>query len=140
MASFMPAELQTQCVTTINLTLLPQPIVALNNYPNPLYQMLNVNKSTFLQGILPPLENHDRNNDTNGEHQLGGEDIRLLPLPLWPTNMAWTIVWTSWLLHCILNRVFATSHCTQSCSTIPITHFTHLFVSCADIRKDTAAN
>ena len=64
----------------------------LNRYPFPVFQMLNVNWSDFLEGILPNLQSHDLKNDTNGEHQLGGGDIRLLPLPLWSTNVAWAIV------------------------------------------------
>ena len=49
--------------------------------------MLNVNWSAFLEGILPTLQNHDWNNGTNGGHQLSGGDLRLLLLPLWPTNV-----------------------------------------------------
>ena len=31
-------------------------------------------------------------------HQFDGADLRLLPLPLWPTNVKWAIMWASRLL------------------------------------------
>ena len=39
----------------------------LNIYPFPVYQMLNVNWSTFLEGIFTKMQSHDWNNDTNEE-------------------------------------------------------------------------
>ena len=38
-----------------NSILLPQFTDTLNIYPSPVYQVLNVNWSTFLKGILPTL-------------------------------------------------------------------------------------
>ena len=75
-----------------------QPTDTLNGYPSPVYQMLNVNWSDFLEGILLTLQGHDWNNGTNGGHWLGGGDLGLFLLPLWPTNVVQTIVWASWLL------------------------------------------
>ena len=68
----------------LNLILLPQFTDTLKIYPSPVYQ---IKLSAFPEGILPTLQNHDWNNGTNGEHQLGGENIRLLPLLLQPTNV-----------------------------------------------------
>ena len=69
---------------------------ALNNYPSPVYQiiqMLNVNWSAFLEGIcwyskiitgtMAPMK------DAN---YIGGEDLRLLAMPMWSTNVAWAIL------------------------------------------------
>ena len=90
----------------MNSILLLRPIDMLINYPSPAYQILNVNWSAFLWGILPTHQNHHWNNDTNGQHQLGSGHLRLLPLPLWPANVAWAIVWASWLLRGVLTEVF----------------------------------
>ena len=54
--------------TTTNLMLLPQPMDTLNIYPSPVYQMLNVNWSAFLKGILLILQSHNWNNSTNAGH------------------------------------------------------------------------
>ena len=78
----------------LNLILLPQSTDTLNGYPSPVYSMLNVNWSAFLEGILPTPQSPNWNTGTNGGCQLGGGDLGLLPLPLWPTNTAWAIVWT----------------------------------------------
>ena len=79
-----------------NSILLPQSIHTLNNYPSPLYQMLNSNYSLLFGGHF-------------GEYQLGGGNVRLLPLPPWPTDAAWATVWVSWLHQGCPNRVFITS-------------------------------
>ena len=67
---------------------------ALNNYPSPVYQiiqMLNVNWSAFLEGTyLLTLQNHKA--PMKGVNYVGGEDLRLLPLPVWSTNVARVIV------------------------------------------------
>ena len=82
-----------QLVPQLNSILLPQPIDAPNNYPSPVYQVLNVTSLlSWKVRILPNLQNHDWNNGTNEGCQLGGEDLRLLPLPVWSTNVAWAIV------------------------------------------------
>ena len=70
----------------------------LNIYPSPVYQVLNVNWSTFLRGILLTLQTHGWNNGTNGGHQLGSGDLDLLPLAMWPTDVPLATVWASWLL------------------------------------------
>ena len=54
-----------------------------------MYQVVNVNWSAFLEGILPTLQSRNRNNGTNGGCQLGGGDLGLSPLPLWPPGVAW---------------------------------------------------
>ena len=41
---------------------------------------VNVNWSAFLEGIVSTLQSHYSNNSTNGEHQLGIGNIKLLPL------------------------------------------------------------
>ena len=74
----------------LNLILLPQPTDALNGYPSLVYPILNLNWSAFLEGILLTFQSPDWNIGTNGGHQLqlGGGDLGLFPLTLWPTNMA----------------------------------------------------
>ena len=64
----------------LNLILLSQPTDTLNGYPSPVYSVLNVNWSAFLKGILPTLQSHNWNNGTIGGCQLGGGDLKLLPL------------------------------------------------------------
>ena len=73
-----------------------------------MYQVLNVNWSTFLKGILPTLQSHGWNNGTHGGCQLGSRDLGLLPLTtyvagllpltMWPTGASLATVWVSWLL------------------------------------------
>ena len=95
----LPAQLKpTMFILQLNLILLPQPTDALNGYPSPLYSVLNVNWSAFLESILPTLQSYDWNNGTNGGHQLGSGDLDLLPMTLWPTSGALATVWASWLL------------------------------------------
>ena len=43
----------------LNLILLPQPTDTHNNYPSPVYPMLNVNWSAFLEGILTTLQSRN---------------------------------------------------------------------------------
>ena len=64
----------------LNLNLLPQPTDTFNGYPSPVYQMLIVNWSAFLEGIVLTLQSHDSNYDTNGEHQSDNGNVKLLPL------------------------------------------------------------
>ena len=63
-----------------------------------MYQVLNVNWSTFLRGILPTLQTHGWNNGTHGGRQLGSGDLYLLPLAMRPTSVLLATVWASWLL------------------------------------------
>ena len=72
-------------VPKLNSILLPQLTDTLNIYPSPVYQVLNVNWSAFVKGILPTLQSHSWNNGTHGGYQLGSEDLGLLPLAMWPT-------------------------------------------------------
>ena len=88
----------------LNSILLPQFTDTLNIYPSPVYQMLNVNWSTFIKGILPALQSHIWNNDTHGGCQLGSGDLGLLPLTMWPTIVSLATVWVSWLLMECLKR------------------------------------
>ena len=55
------------------------------------------------------------NNSINGGHQLGGGDLRLLSLPLWPTDMAWAIVWvaTYWCHGCSMDALTGGKHNTE---------------------------
>ena len=73
-------------------------IDTLNNYPSPVYQVLNVNLSAFLKGILQTLQSYRWNNGTHGGHQLGNVDLGLLSLNMWSTCVSFTTVWVSWLL------------------------------------------
>ena len=82
----------------LNLILLPQFADTLNIYASPVYQVLNVNWSAFLKGILPTLRSHGWNNGTHGGHQLDSADLYLLPLAVWPTGVLLATVWASWLL------------------------------------------
>ena len=109
--------------------LLPQFTGTLNIYPSPVYQVLNVNWSTFLKSILPTLQSHGWNNATHGGRQLGSEDLDLLPLAMWPTGVPLATVWASWLLMKCPKRWFLPppSPATPSCPTppYPVTHPTH---------------
>ena len=67
-------------------------------YPSPVYQVLNVNWSAFVKGILPTLQSHGWNNGTHGGCQLDSGDLYLLPLAVWPTGVLLATVWASWLL------------------------------------------
>ena len=71
---------------------------ALNIYPFPVYQVLNVNWSALLNGILPTLQSHGWYNGTHGGCQLGSGDLGLLPLAMWSTGVLLATVWVSWLL------------------------------------------
>ena len=82
----------------LNSILLPQFTDTLNIYPSPVYQVLNVNWSAFLKGILPTLQGHGWNNDTHGGHQLGSGDQDLFPLAMWHIIVSLASVWASWLL------------------------------------------
>ena len=64
----------------------------------PVYQVLNVNWSTFLKGILLTLQGHGWNNNTYERCQLGSGDLDLLPLAMWSTGVSLATVWVSWLL------------------------------------------
>ena len=56
-------------------------------YPSiPVYQVLNVNWSAFLKGILPTLQSHGWDNWTHGGHQLDCGCLYLLPLAMRPTG------------------------------------------------------
>ena len=77
----------------LNSILLPQFTDTLNIYPPPVYQVLNVNWSTFLKGILPTLLSHRWNNGTHGGCHLGSGALYLLPLAMWPTGMLLATVW-----------------------------------------------
>ena len=70
----------------------------LNIYPSPVYQVLNVNWSAFLKGILPTLQSHGGYNGTHEGHQLGSGDLGLLPLTMRPTGVSLATVCASWLL------------------------------------------
>ena len=94
----------------LNSILLPQFTDTLNIYPSPVYQVLNVNWSTFLKDILLTLQSHDWNNGTNRGCQLGSGDLGLLPLTMGPTGVSLATVWASWLLMECPKRFFATSH------------------------------
>ena len=50
-----------------------------------MYQVLNVNWSAFLNGILLTFQSHGWNNGTHGGCQLDSGDLYLLPLATWPT-------------------------------------------------------
>ena len=71
---------------------------ALNIYPSSVCQVLNVNWSAFLKGVLPTLQSHDWNNGTNGGCQLDSGDLYLLPQTLWLIGVSLATVWASWLL------------------------------------------
>ena len=77
---------------------MPQLTDILNIYPSPVYQVLNVNWSAFVKGILLTLRSQAWNNGTHGGCQLGNEDLGLLPLTKGPTIVSLAIVWASWLL------------------------------------------
>ena len=49
------------------------------------YTLIEQSPTIFLEGILLTFQNHGWNNSTNGGHQVGGGDLGLHPLPLWPT-------------------------------------------------------
>ena len=84
--------------TKLNSILLPQFTDTLSIYPSPVYQVLNVNWSTFLKAILLTLQSHGWNNGTHGGHQLGSGDLDLLPMVMWHTGVSLATVWVSWLL------------------------------------------
>ena len=96
----------------LNSILLPQFTDTLNIYPSPVHQVLNVNWSAFLKGILPTFQSYGWNDGTHGGHQLDSGCLYLLPLALWPTG-------TYVIGHCVgimaahrmsQEVVFATSH------------------------------
>ena len=72
--------------------------MAFNTYPSPVYQVLNVNWSAFLNDILLTLQSHSWNNGTHGVRQLDSGDLYLLSLAVWPTVALLATVWASWLL------------------------------------------
>ena len=82
----------------LNSILLLQFTDTLNIYPSPVHQVLNVNRSAFLNGILPTLQSCGWNNGTHGGHQLHSEDLYLLPLAVWCTGVLLATAWASWLL------------------------------------------
>ena len=77
---------------------------SISTYQSLVNQMLNVNWSVLLREFSDPLS-YDWNNNTNGEHQLGGRDIKLLPLLIdclcgllaWMEPLCGHLL-TSWLL------------------------------------------
>ena len=89
--------------------LLPQFTDTLIIYPSPVYQVLNVNWSTFLRGILPTLQTHGWNSGTHGGHQLGSGDLDWLPLAVWPTDVIGHCVGVMAAHGVSLGVVFATS-------------------------------
>ena len=84
--------------TRLNSILLPQLTDTLNIYPCPVYQVLNVNWSTFLKEILPTLLSLGWNNGTHIGCQLASGDLYFLPLTMWPTGVLLATVWVSWPL------------------------------------------
>ena len=55
----VPAQWKpTMFAPQLNLILLPQPTDTLNGYPSPVYPILSVNWSAFLEGILVTLQSH----------------------------------------------------------------------------------
>ena len=70
------------------------------------YQMLNVNWSVSWRAFCQPSKIMTGTMASMEDANWVG----LFPLPLWPTNVAWAIVWVSWLLWHILTGFFATSH------------------------------
>ena len=73
--------------------------------------MLNVNWSAFLGGILPTLQNIiGTMAPMKGANYIGGEDLRLLLLPVWSTNVAWAIVNALAALEVSYPEFFATFH------------------------------
>ena len=88
------------------------------------------NKLMIDHGIaasITTLQSHDWNNGTNGGCQLGDGDLRLLPLPLWPTNKAWTIGVVTYWGH----------SCSKNAPPVPATHPTHLLCKFyADTKKE----
>ena len=73
----------------LNSILLPQFTDTLNIYPSPVYQVLKVNWSAFLKGILPTLQSDGWNNGTHGVYQLNNGDLYLLPQAMWPLVCYW---------------------------------------------------
>ena len=67
-------------------------------YPSQVYQVLNVNWSACMKGILPTLQSHRWKNGTHREHQLGSAHLSLLPLTMGPTVVPLATVWATWLL------------------------------------------
>ena len=96
--------IQSLIVTNNNLR--QQFTDTLNIYPSPVYQVLNVNWSTFLKGILPTLQSNSWNNGTHGGCQLGSGDLDLLPLFMWPIGVSLTTLWVLWLLMGVPNESF----------------------------------
>ena len=78
-------------VPPLNLISLPQPTDICSGYPFSVYPIL-CQLVCFSGGHFATLQNHDWKAPMGG-HQLGGGNLRLLPLPLWPTTMTWAIVW-----------------------------------------------
>ena len=108
-------------IPKLNSILLPQFTDTLNIYPSPVYQVLNVNWSAFLKGILSTLQSHGWDNGTHGEHQLDSGCLYLLPLAMRPTG-------TYVIGHCVgvmaahgvsQGVVFATSHPTHPSRSTP---------------------
>ena len=82
-------------------------------------QVLNVNWSAFLNGILLTLHSHGWNNGTHGGRQLDSGDLYLLPLAMWPTVVLLATVWASWLLmECSWGPVFASTGYVAHCCVI----------------------
>ena len=78
----------------LNSILLSQFTDTLNIYPTPVYQMLMLTGLLSWRAICQPSK------ITTGTIALMEDDnwLGLLPLPLWSTNVAWAIMWVSWLL------------------------------------------
>ena len=96
---WLPEQKSALFILKLNSILLPQFKNTLHTNPSSVYQVLNVNLSAFLKGILPTLQSQEWNNGSNGECWLESGDLGLLPLALlWPTGVSLAIVWVPWLL------------------------------------------
>ena len=122
----------------LNSILLLQFTDTLNIVPSPVYQVLNVNWSAFLEGILPALQGHGWNNGTHGGCQLDSGTWICSHWLCGPLVVSLATVWASCLLmkcpkgvgimaaHGVSQGVvFATSHPTRPSPSLPTTHPTH---------------
>ena len=84
----------------------------LNIYPSPVYQVLTVNWSAIVKGILLTIQGHSWKNGTHGGHQLA-VGTWVCSHWLWGPLLSLTTMWASWLLMGKM-VVFAPSHPTHS--------------------------